>query len=66
MYSTDNNIKYVELKKRLKDVCAHDLTIRALKSYPVGKLPLKQRVFAYGVKYRLYFLLKLLVLIRRG
>lgn len=64
MYAMDNNIKYTDLKKRLKEVCNHNLTVRALKSYPIGKLPLKQRVFAYGIKYRLYFLLKLLVGLR--
>ena len=64
MYATDNNIKYTDLKKRLKDVCTNALTVRALTSYPIEKLPLKQRVFAYGIKYRLYFLLKLLVGLR--
>ena len=64
MYATDNNIKFTDLKKRLKAVCTHSLTVRALKSYPIGKLPLKQRVFAYGVKYKLYFLLKVLVGLR--
>ena len=64
MYAKDNNIKYTDLKKRLKTVCTHDLTVRTLKSYPIGKLPLKQRVFAYAMKYRLYFLLKLFVGLR--
>ncbi len=65
MYAKDNNIKYSELKKRLETVCTEELTIKALKSYPIGKLPLKQRVFAYAMKYRLYFLLKILVDLRR-
>lgn len=60
----NNGIKFADLKKRLKAVCAHELTIRALKEYPIGKLPLKQRVFAYAMKYRLYFLLKVLVGLR--
>ena len=64
MYATDNGIKYGELKKRLKAVCTHNLTVRALKSYPIGKLPLKQRAFAYAMKYRLYYLLKVLVGLR--
>lgn len=59
-----NNIKYSDLKKRMKAVCTHSLTVRALKSYPIYKLPLKQRIFAYGVKYRLYFFLKILVGLR--
>ena len=64
MYAKDNDVKYTDLKKRLKTVCTHDLTKRALKSYPIGTLPLKQRVFAYAMKYRLYFLLKVLVGLR--
>ena len=65
MYAADNNIKYTDLKKRLKAVCTHSLTVRAMNSYPIGTLPLKQRVFAYCIKYRLYFLLKVLVGLRR-
>ncbi len=65
MYAMDNNIKYSELKRRLRAVCEDELTIRALKSYPIGMLPLKQRIFAYGIKYRLYFILKILVGLRR-
>lgn len=64
MNANDNNIKYSELKKKLQEVCTHSLTSKALKSYPICKLPLKQRVFAYGIKYKLYFLLKILVDLR--
>ena len=64
MYAKDNNIKYIELKNRLKSVCTHSLTVKALKSYPIKTLPLRQKVFAYGMKYRLYFLLKILVGLR--
>ncbi len=64
MYAKDNNIKYTDLKKRLKAVCTHSMTVKVLKSYSIGKLPFKQRVFAYGMKYRLYFMLKVLVGLR--
>jgi len=64
MYAKDNNIKYKDLKKRLKMVCTHSLTARVLKSYPICTLPLMQRIFAYAMKYRMYFLLKILVLLR--
>lgn len=64
MHAKDNGIKYAELKARLKVVCTHELTVKTLGSYPLSKLPLKQRVFAYAMKYRLYFLLKLLVGLR--
>lgn len=64
MYADDKGIKYSVLKSRLKSVCTHPLTVRTLKSYPLDKLPLKQRLFAYCMKYRLYFLLKVLVGLR--
>ena len=64
MYAIDNNIKYADLKKKLKSVCTHSLSIRAFKSYPLCKLPAKQRVFAYAMKFKLYFLLKILVGLR--
>ena len=64
MYAKDNNIKFTDIKNRLKEVCTHSLTVGTLKSYPICKLPFKQRVFAYCMKYRLYFLLKVLVELR--
>ena len=66
MHAADNKIKYAELRKRLKAVCTHSLTVRALKSYPIETLPFKQRVFAYAMKYRAYFLLKILVGLRNN
>lgn len=65
MYAQDNNIKYSALNERLEMICTHSLTLSALKKYPIWKLPLKQGVFAFGVKHKLYFLLKLLVGFRR-
>ena len=64
MHARDNNIKYKELTARLKAICTHSLTEKTLRRYPLGKLPLSQRVFAYCMKYRLYFLLKVLVELR--
>ncbi len=64
MHAMDEGIKFADLKKRLKEVCTHSMTIRVLKSYPIRKLPFSQRVFAYAMKYRLYFILKLLVRLR--
>jgi len=65
MHATDNKVKRCDLNKRLKEICTHSLTVETLKAYPIGKLPLKQAVFAFGVKHRLYFLLKILVGLRR-
>ena len=64
MYAQDNKIKYALLRKRLKEVCTHSLTVEAMKVYPINKLPIKQSIFAYGIKYRLYFLLIILVWLR--
>lgn len=64
LYGKDHNISYPVVKRKLKAVCTHPLTVRALRSYPIGKLPMKQRIFAYGMKYRMYFLLKILVGLR--
>ena len=66
MHSVDKGTTYTELKERLKSVCTHPLTRRALKSYPIGKLPLKQMVFAFAIKHRMYLLMKLLVMLRNG
>ena len=65
MHSMDNGIKYSELKARLKYFCTHGRTLKTLKKYPINKLPFKQRLFAYGMKYRMYYLLKALVGLRR-
>ncbi len=64
MYAEDNRIKYTQLRRRLKTVCTHSLTVSAIKAYPIRKLPIVQRIFAYGIRYRLYFLLKILVGLR--
>lgn len=64
MYAKDTNAPYKELKKRLKAICTNKLLVDTLKKYPWYKLPKKQAAFAFAMKYRLYFLQKLLVLLR--
>lgn len=64
MHANDTGIKYAALKDRLKEICTNDLSLEAFNAYPIGTLPIKQRVFAYAMKYRLYFLLKVLVGLR--
>jgi len=64
MYGKVNGIKFSETGKMLKKICTHKQSIKALKMYPIATLPLKQRVFAYCMKCRLYFLMKLLVELR--
>lgn len=64
VHAKNTGVRYAELKKRLDEICSHDLTVKALRSYPIGTLPLKQRVFAYAVKYRMYLLMRILVNLR--
>lgn len=64
LHAKECGIRFSEVRERLKAICTHPFTLGAMERYPIGTLPLKQRVFAYGVKYRLYFLLKLLVRLR--
>ena len=64
MYARDKGISYKELKPRLKAICTHKRSVRVFNDYPIGTLPLKQRIFAYCMKKRLYPLLKVLVGLR--
>lgn len=66
IHAASEDTGYHELKARLRKICSHKLSVKAFKEYPLNKLPLKQRIFAYGMKYRMYFLLKLLVGLRNG
>lgn len=64
MHAVDNHIKYIHLRNRLKAICTHSLTTKVINEYPIRKLPFMQMVFAYGIKYRLYFFLKIIVGLR--
>ena len=64
MHAKDENIKYPDLKKRLKEIVTCDKIRNALKTYPWYKLPIKQAVFAFAMKYRLFLLQKILVTLR--
>lgn len=64
MYAHDNKIKYSVLKKRLKEICKCEKISDVLKRYPWYKLPKKQAAFAFAMKYKLYFLQKLMVTLR--
>lgn len=64
VYALDKNIKYSDLKKRLKMICTNNVITDALKTYPWYRLPKKQAAFAFAMKYRLYFLQKLMVILR--
>ena len=64
LHANRNHLPYGKLKQRLKDYCTHPQTVQTMKAYPLGTLPLKQRLFAYAMKHRAYRLLKLLVELR--
>jgi hypothetical protein len=57
-------IRYSALRKRLKEICTHDKIKNVLKTYPWNQLPIKQAAFAFAMKYRLFFLQKMMVLLR--
>lgn len=64
LHAVEHKIAYAGLKNRLKTICTHPLTVQALREYPIDTLPIKQRIFAYAMKYRLYYMLKVLVILR--
>lgn len=64
MHAKDAHIPYSLLKKRLKTICMHPTIRTVLASYPWYKLPKKQAAFAFAMKYRLFLLQTLMVLLR--
>jgi len=64
MYAKENGIKYFSLLQRLKMICESPLISNSLKDYPWYCLPKKQAAFAFAMKYKLYFLQRLMVLYR--
>ena len=64
MHARDKNLKFSALRKRLKEICTRAEIANVLKTYPYHKLPLKQAVFAFTMKYRLFLLQTWLVILR--
>ncbi len=64
MYARENKVKFFELRKKLKKICTCAEVKGALKYYPWYKLPVKQAVFAFTMKYKLYLLQKIVVILR--
>ena len=64
MYARENKLGFFEIRKHLKKICTNKVISGALKHYPWYKLPIKQAVFAFTMKYRLYYLQKIMVLFR--
>ncbi len=64
VHARDNKIKFTVLRKRLKEICTHEKIKDVLKTYPWYKLPVKQAAFAFAMKYKLFLLQKIMVLLR--
>ena len=64
MYAQEKKMNYAGLCNRLEMICENNLISGTLKTYPWYKLPKKQAAFAFAMKYRLYFLQKIMVLYR--
>ena len=64
MHARAEKVKFSVLKKRLKEICTHKKINGVLKTYPWHKLPIKQAAFAFTMRYRLFWLQVLLVVLR--
>ena len=64
VHAKQKRIKYFVLRKRLKEICTNEKISGALKRYPWHKLPIKQAFFAFAMKYKLFLLQKVMVLLR--
>lgn len=65
LHAADEKLPFRALRKRLESVCTHEFSRRAFSAYPLRTLPFMQSMFAHAMKYRQYYLLKLLVLLRK-
>lgn len=64
MHAREKKIKYSVLRKRLYEISTCDKIQEVLKLYPWYKLPIKQAAFAFTMKYKLFLLQKLMVILR--
>lgn len=65
-YASAGGMTAGELKERLCQICHDEEVVKVLKRYPYWKLPLKQAIFAFSVRFRLTGLQRLLVHIRKN
>ena len=64
VHAKDVKQKFSLLRRRLKEICTCQEIGQVLKVYPWHRLPVKQAAFAFCMKYRLFLLQKILVLLR--
>lgn len=56
-----NAKKIDELNMRVKEICKDDLVSQLVKSYPIYKLGLKQKIFLYLIKYKMTLIISLFI-----
>lgn len=64
VHAREEKIKFSVLRKRLKEICAKEEIRSVLKTYPWYQLPIKQALFAFAMRYQLFYLQKLMVILR--
>lgn len=64
VHARDHKIPYRVLRKQLETICTKAEINDVLKSYPWYRLPIKQAAFTFAMKYRLYFMQVVMVLLR--
>ena len=64
VHARDEKIGYFTLRKRLNEICSAKRIKDVLKSYPWYRLPVKQAAFAFAMKYKLFLMQKIMVLLR--
>lgn len=64
VYALEQKMKYAQLRERLAKICLSEMLTNALKTYPWHRLPKKQAAFAFAMKYKLYYLQKIMVALR--
>lgn len=64
VHAKSQGVPYRVFRKRLKEICTADAIQGALRRYPWHRLPVKQAVFAFAMRYRLFFMQTILVLLR--
>ena len=64
VHAREEKIKFRILKKRLKEICTCAEINGVLRTYPWYRLPIKQAAFAFAMKYKLFLLQKIMVILR--
>lgn len=52
---------HMKTRQEILNICNNEVLTEILKNYPIYKLPIKQRIFTYMIKFRLYIGMSLLI-----